>query len=310
MQQNNDTLIGFIIAIGLHALVLLVFILSGLISTTVVSPESKGEPVQASVMISAADIKRAQKSIQESEAAPPPKPAEAVQSVPEPSPQTAETPQQNQAQAPVIDPDSVDQDRINKLAIQESEEKILAEQEARRRQAQIDLTDDVLKQEQAENKQRLRQQQLQQLEAIRLAQKAAASRTRMEDQRLQQLQDLQQSEPVRAPPGPPQATSGKPNADNNDQLRARYAAAIKATIDSNWRHDSAQPLERCQIEFTQLIGGEVIDVIFINCPFSPAGRASVDRAVRLTQLPYAGFEPVFARRQALTLCYPRDQCEK
>ncbi len=304
MQQSNDTLIGFIIAIGLHALVLLMFILSGLISTTVVSPESKGEPVQASVMISAADIKRAQKSIQESEAAPPPKPAEAVQSVPEPSPQTAETPQQNQAQAPVIDPDSVDQDRINKLAIQESEEKILTEQEARRRQAQIDLTDDVLKQEQAENKQRLRQQRLQQLEAIRLAQKAAASKTRSLEQ------DSPHSEPVRAPPGLPARTSGNPNADNNDQLRARYAAAIKATIDGNWRHDSAQPLERCQIEFTQLIGGEVIDVLFINCPFSPEGRASVERAVRLTPLPYAGFEPVFARRQALILCYPRAQCEK
>ena len=308
MQQSNDTLIGFIIAIGLHALVLLVFILSGLISTTVVSPESKGEPVQASVMISAADIKRAQKSILESEAAPPPKPAQAVQAKPEPSPQTAETPQQMQAQAPVIDPDSVDQERINKLAIQETEEKIIAERETRRRQAQIDLTDDVLKQQQAENKQRLRQQQLQQLEAIRLAQKAAASRTRMEDQRLQQLQDLQQSEPVRAPPGPTQATSGNPNARND--LLARYKAAIKATIESNWRRDGAQPLERCQVEFTQSPGGNVMDVIFIDCPFSAEGRASAERAVRLTPLPYFGFEPVFQRRQSFTLCYPSDQCEK
>jgi len=308
MQQSNDTLIGFIIAIGLHALVLLVFILSGLISTTVVSPESKGEPVQASVMISAADIKRAQKSMLESEAAPPPKPAQAVQATPEPSPQTAETPQQNQAQAPVIDPDSVDQESINKLAIQETEEKILAEREARRRQAQIDLTDDVLKQQQAENKQRLRQQQLQQLEAIRLAQKAAASRTRMEDQRLQQLQDLQQSEPVRAPTGPTQATSGNPNAKND--LLARYKAAIKSTIESNWRRDGAQPLERCLVEFTQSPGGNVMDVIFINCPFSAEGRASAERAVRLTPLPYFGFEPVFQRRQSFTLCYPSDQCEK
>lgn len=308
MQQSNDTLIGFIIAIGMHAALLLIFFLSGLLSSKAVLPEAKGEPVQASVMISAADIKRARKSVSDSEAAPPPKPAQAVQPTPEPKPQTSETPQQMQAQAPVIDPDSDDQERINKMAIQESEEKIVAEREARRRQAQIDLTDDIQKQEMAERKQRLREQQLAQLEAIRLAQKAAANRTRMEDQRLQQLQDLQSSEPVRATPGPSAAVSGNPNAKND--LLARYKAAIKATIESNWRRDGAQPLQRCQVEFTQSPGGNVLDVTFVNCPFSAEGRASAERAVRLTPLPYFGFEPVFQRRQSFTLCYPSDQCEK
>ncbi len=308
MQQSNDNLIGFIIAISMHAALLLIFFLSGLLSSTAVLPEAKGEPVQASVMISAADIKRAQKSIRESEAAPPPKPAQAIQPKPEPRPQTSETPQQMQAQAPVINPDTQDQQRINKLAIQETDEKIVAEQEARRRQAQIDLTEEIKKQEQAENKQRMREQQLAQLEAIRLAQKAAASRTRMEDQRMRQLEDLQQNEPVRAPPGPPVRTSGNPNA--NDNLLARYKAAIKATIESNWRRDGAQPLERCQVEFTQSPGGNVLDVTFTDCPFSPEGRASAERAVRLTPLPYFGFEPVFQRRQTFTLCYPSDQCER
>lgn len=308
MQQSNDNLIGFIIAISMHAALLLIFFLSGLLSSTAVLPEAKGEPVQASVMISAADIKRAQKSVLESEAAPPPKPAQAVQPKPEPNPQTSETPQQMQAQAPVINPDTEDQERINKLAIQQTEEKIVAEQEARRRQAQIDLTEEIKKQEQAERKQRLREQQLAQLEAIRLAQKAAATRTRMEDQRLQQLQDVQQSEPVRAPPGPPAAVSGNPNARND--LLARYKAAIKRTIESNWRRDGAQPLERCQVEFTQSPGGNVLDVIFTDCPFSAEGRASAERAVRLTPLPYFGFEPVFQRRQTFTLCYPSEQCER
>jgi colicin import membrane protein len=308
MQKTNDTLVGFIIAVCLHAALLLVFMLSGWLSSTAVLPEAKGEPVQASVMISAADIKRAQKSIRESEAAPPPKPAQALQPQPEPNPQTSETPQQMMAQAPVINPDTEDQQRINKLALEQSEEKIVAEREERRRQAQIDLTDDVEIQEMAERKQRLREQQLAQLEAIRLAQKSAATRTRMEDQRLQQLQDVQQAAPVRAPPGPAQATSGNPNAKND--LLARYRAAIKATIDSNWRHDSAEPLQRCQVEFTQAPGGEVIDVTFVSCPFSPEARDMAERAVRLTPLPYYGFEPVFQRRQSFTLCYPTEQCEK
>ena len=72
MQKTDDTLVGFIISVCLHAAVLLVFILSGWLSSTAVLPEAKGEPVVASVMISAADIKRAQKSIREAEAAPPP----------------------------------------------------------------------------------------------------------------------------------------------------------------------------------------------------------------------------------------------
>lgn len=308
MQRTNDTLVGFIIAVCLHAALLFVFIVSGWLSETAVMPEAKGEPVQASVMISAADIKRAQKSIRDSEAAPPPRPAPPVQSQPEPNPQTAETPQQMQAQAPVINPDNEDQQSISKLAIEETEEKIIAEREARRRQAQIDLTDDVVKQQQAENKQRLREQQIAQLEAIRLAQKAQASRTKMEEQRLQQLQDVQSSDTARPTPGPQVAASGNPNAKND--LLARYKAAIKATIESNWRHDGAEPLQRCQVEFTQAPGGEVIDVTFISCPFPPEARDRAERAVRLTPLPYYGFEPVFQRRQTFTLCYPSEQCEK
>ena len=308
MQRTNDTFIGFIIAVALHAALLLVFFLSGLLSSTAVMPESKGEPVVASVMISAADIKRAQKSISESEAAPPPKPAQAIQPKPEPNPQISETPQQMQAQAPVINPDSEDQQRINKLAIEQTEEKIVAEREERRRQAQIDLTDDVEKQDMAERKQRLREQQLAQLEAIRLAQKSAATRTRMEDQRLQQLQDANQSEPVRAPPGPPQATRGNPNANND--LLARYIAAIKSAIQNNWRQNGAQPLERCQVEFTQTKFGDVIDVTFRNCPYSPEGREFAERAVRGTSMPTDGFEEVWQRKQIFTFCYPTEQCEK
>ncbi len=306
MQRSNDTFVGFIIATALHAALVLVFFLSGWLSSTVVLTEAKGEPVMASVMISAADIKRAQKSIRESEAAPPPKPAQAIQPKPEPSPQTSDTPQQMQAQTPVINPDNEDQMYIEKLPIEMTEEEMVADAELDelQRQAQIDLTYDVEKQEMAERKQRLREQQLAQLEAIRLAQKSAASRTRMEDQRLQQLQDATQSEPVRAL----QATSGNPNARND--LLARYRAAIKATIDSNWRHDGAEPLQRCQVEFTQAPGGEVIDVTFISCPFSPEARERAERAVRLTPLPYYGFEPVFQRRQSFTLCYPTEQCEK
>jgi len=310
MQRNNDTLIGIVVALCLHGLVVFLFVLSSLFSMAVVEPEAKGEPVQASVMISAADIKLAQKSIRESVAAPPPKPAQASQPTPEPNPQTADTPQQTQAQAPVIQPDSVDQNAISKSAIEQTQEQIAAEREARRQQAQIDLTDDVKKQEMAENKQRLREKVQAELDALQFAKSAAAKRTRQEEQKEQQLADLRQAFPMSAPSktSQVQAPVGNPNA--NSDLEARYIAAIKATIQSNWRHDGAQPLERCQVEFTQAPGGLVLEVIFISCPFSPEGRASAERAVTLTPLPYSGFETVFKRRQKFTLCYPTEQCEK
>jgi colicin import membrane protein len=310
MQERNFTRDGIILSVCLHLGILLTFLISGWLPDSTVLPESKGEPVQASVMISAADIARAERAIRDSKAAPPPKPAEALQPKPEPNPQTAESPQQMQAQAPIVNPDDTDQQRIDKLALIASEEKIKAEQEAKQRQAQIDLTEDIEKQQMAERKQRLREQQLAQLEAIRLAQRAAADRTRMEDQRMRQLEDVQQNPaPVRTPnnTGSPRV-AGNPNANND--LLARYKAAIKATIDNNWRRTGAEPLQRCQVILTQIPGGEVIDVSFIDCPFSPEGIENAERAVRLTPLPYSGFESVFARKQTFTFCYPTEQCEK
>lgn len=307
MQRTDDTLVGIVVALCLHGLVVLLFVLSNLFSVAANQPEAKGEPVLASAMISTADIRRAESTIRESEAALPAKAAPTFQPKPEPAPQMAETPQQVQEQAPQVQPDTVDQEPINKLAIEETEEEIIAEREARRRQAQVNLTDHIQKQQMAENEQRLREQQLAELEVISLAKNSVDNVTRMENQRLQQVEDMQSTETVHDSPGPEQTASGNPNA-TSDNLEARYMAAIKATIQSNWHHNGAQPLERCQVEFTQAPGGEVIDVTFLSCSFSPEGRASAERAVRLTPLPYYGFEPVFKRQQKFTLCYPTEQC--
>lgn len=306
MERTDDTLVGIVTALSLHGVLVILFVLSNLFSSDVPLPDGNGEPVTASIMISATDIRRLQKSIHESEAVPPPRPAPEVQPMHEPKPQTSKVPQQTPT--PVINPDSVDQEPISELAIEQTEEKIVAEREARRQQVQIDLTEDVKKQEMAERNQRLQEQQLADLEAMKLAQKSEENSRSTEDQRLQQLQDMQASDDANASPvSAPAASGGNPNEKNG--LMARYKAAIKATIQSNWRHDNVQPLERCEVEFTQAPGGEVIDVTFVSCSFSPEGRSGAERAVRLTPLPYYGFEPVFEDRQEFTLCYPAEQCE-
>ena len=57
----------------------------------------------------------------------------------------------------------------------------------------------------------------------------------------------------------------------------------------------------CTLVIRQIPGGEVVDVqIGSPCAYDEAGRRSVEAAVWKAQpLPYAGFEPVFARTLTL-----------
>ena len=100
------------------------------------------------------------------------------------------------------------------------------------------------------------------------------------------------------------------NRGIDDGLLARYKAAMLQTADQNWNHVSAPELTYCKVRFTQIPGGEVINVEFINCPYDAQGKEFVDRALRKTPMPYSGFESVFLRSVELTFCYPREECTR
>jgi colicin import membrane protein len=204
-------------------------------------------------------------------------------------------------------PDTVDQERISRLA-REQAEREAQEQEQRQRQEQIELTENIARQQEAERRQRLREQ----IEAIQREREIAEKRTRMEEQRLRQLTDLQTAQARTAVPangnrGADQGARG--NATDAD-LRARYIAALNAAVRANW--NTAQATERvyCSVSFTQIPGGEVINVEFIDCPYDAQGRDSVERALRKNPMPYSGFESVFWRKPTLTLCYPEEVCQR
>jgi colicin import membrane protein len=132
--------------------------------------------------------------------------------------------------------------------------------------------------------------------------------TRLEEQRMQQLADL--SPPTPKPPKPTIAPTQP--AGNNGQakgLEAAYIAALKQTAQDNWNTSLAPERVNCQVRFTQMRGGEVLNVEFIDCPYDPQGRESVERALRKERMPYAGFEDVFQRMITLKMCYPREDCE-
>ncbi len=299
MESRADQVRAFLLALLLHAGVIALAWLSARWIWPVSDASAAGEPIQATLMVSAADVRRAQKAIK---ASPAPATVKAPQPLPSQNPQTSDTPLQAKPQAPQDRPDTVDQAAASRV-VPPTPDPALQEQKERTRQAQVDLTEDLARQQEAENKQRLREQ----LEAIRREREKAARLTQMEEQRLAQLEELRTA--PKAAPATPTPTAPAGNRGDDDSLLARYKAAMQSTADANWNRTGAAERVRCKVRFTQIPGGEVIDVEFLDCPFDAQGRDSVDRALRRNPMPYSGYERVFDRKPTITFCYPQEECQ-
>ena len=259
-----------------------------------------GEPVKATLQVSDREMQRARSAMAKAQkaedAAPKPQPK------PEPRPQESPTPVQPKAQKPLDRPDTENQQAISRLAEEPPPVPAPREQEQRTRQEQVDLTEDVERQQEVERRQRLLA-----LQEIQRQRQAAERRTRIEEQRLQQLADMASADraPREEPASPP---AGQRGADEG--LLARYKAAMLQTADQNWNHSNAPELTTCKVRFTQIPGGEVINVEFMRCPYDAEGREFVERALKKSPMPYSGFETVFMRQVELGFCYPREVCER
>jgi colicin import membrane protein len=303
METRSDNTMAVILTLGLHAGLLLLIVLASLFSLPRETESAAGEPIQATLAFSASDVRKAQQAIKSSPAAKPAQVEEtpAPQPLPSPAPEDSDTPVQPTPQVPQDQPDTVDQEAITRNAILKAEQDA-KEQEERTRQAQVDLTEDIVRQQEAERKQRLREQ----LEAIRRERDVAERRTLMEEQRMQQLADAKPTRATSASPTPPSPQAGNRGEDTG--LKARYIAALYATTRANWNSSLATENVRCSVMFTQVPGGEVINVEFRQCAYDAQGRESVERAMRKSPMPYSGFESVFERNITLTLCYPEEAC--
>jgi colicin import membrane protein len=316
-DERDDLLLPIAAAVGVHLLLAALFLAAYLWSPSHRFESAAGSPVvEASLVISSADVASAQQAMRDAPKPPEPMPAplEEVaeedttpppQPIPEPRPQDSPVAPQQQAQERIPVPDTTDQDAASKLAI--AQEKALKEQEEKRRQEQIDLTERERQQE-AERKARLAQQQLDQdrekkLADIRKRREQAAREVAMAEQKTRQLQNVQQQRAAAAAAASSAATSptssGQPGqGGTSDDLAARYAAAIQAAVSNQWIRPDSVPLgQRCRVVIRQLPGGEVIDAkVDPSCPYDEAGRRSVEAAVlRAQPLPYRGFEQVFSR---------------
>lgn len=113
---------------------------------------------------------------------------------------------------------------------------------------------------------------------------------------------------------PAPSGGARPPITNNGEdpagLLERYQAALNKTATSNWNPVGVPPGVHCTVSFTQISGGEVIDVRYENCPFDAVARESTERAMHKGSMPYAGFETVFSRQATIDFCYPEETCAK
>lgn len=305
MHDGDEGLLRpVLMALGLHLALVVILLLAGWWQPAPQVVSVAGPVVEASLVVSPADVAAAERAMQEApkpaveEAAPPPQP------LPAPRPEISPEQVQPAPQEQLPEPDTVDQEAVARLALEQQQAKEREEQEARRRQEQIDLTERE-KQAETERRQRLREQ----LEAVRKEREDAERRTKLEEQRLQQLADRQAAPAPRPEPARDAVQAGGNNGVDTD-LAAKYALAMHQTAQLNWNRALAPERVPCKVRFTQIPGGEVIDVSFLSCGFDAQARESVERALRRSPMPYTGFEPVFARQIDLTFCYPEEACPR
>lgn len=315
-------------AIGLHVLLLVVLLVSPYFKWDRERLNAAGsQSMEATLDVSSSDARAVERAL-DFQPAPMPEPVQEPapedtvpppQPIPEPAPQDAPVERQAQAQERIPVPDEVDQDEARREAI--SQEKARQEQEAKRRQEQIDLTERK-RQEQAEQQRRLAAQQEEDRQkriATEAAQKAEADKKRLEEirrqraqaareaqlaeQKLRQLADARARQAAataastQAPSAGPAGTGG-----TDEDLRGRYAAAIQEAVLRQWTRPESVPVgTRCRVVIRQLPGGDVVSAeVQPGCAMDAAGQDSIERAVlKARPLPYRGFETVFARTLTL-----------
>jgi colicin import membrane protein len=296
METFGDKARAFALAMALHLLCVFALLI-GLWWTRETRPVSMPGPVIEATLVGPTAAPKARSGAQKPQASrPPAKPEPPKPEPPKPEPKPIEQPEppkpEKQTPNELQKPSQVDQERVAALA-QEKAEQEKREQEEKVRQRQVELEE--------EKQRKLREEQQKQLAEIRKEREAVEKKLKLERDRLAQIEDRNQKQAqAQAQPEAEheaeQAQTGAGGQDND--LTARYAAAIQAAVTNNWnRPDNAQAGLRCVLNIAQIPGGDVISVsVGSPCNADPVTRTSIEQAVmKAAPLPYQGYEKVFQR---------------
>jgi colicin import membrane protein len=295
METLVDKLRAFGLALAVHVVCILAMLI-GLWWTSETRPVSVPGPVievdligptQAPKSVAVASVKAPPKPVI-------PKPEPPKPEVPKPEPVKIQPPQEATPPPTEVHQDKVEQERVAALAAEKAEQ-AAKEQEEKHRQQQALL----------EEQQRKEEERKKQLADIRKQREAAEKALKLEQQKLAQLEDRQRADRAKAEKQRVQAMADREAEQaqtgaggQDDDLAARYAAAIQSAVTNNWnRPDSAQPGLRCTIVITQIPGGDLLNVTVSSpCNADQVTRNSIESAVRkAAPLPYQGYEKVFQR---------------
>jgi len=298
-ESLGDKLRAFGLALGLHVACVLAMLI-GLWWTHETKPVVMPGPVIEATLIGPTAAPKAKSGVAKPAPTPPkptpapeppkpepPKPAPAPEPQPEPPKPVKQTPTEVQKQ------DQIDREKIAALAEQKAEQE-KKEQEEKVRQKQVLLEE--------EKQRKVREEQQKQLADLKKQREAADRKAKLERERLAQLEDRNQKNVADSKPAPAaeheseQAQTGAGGQDND--LAARYAAAIQVAVTQNWnRPEGVPPGIRCTIRIVQIPGGDVISAnVGSPCNADPATRNTIEQAVmKAAPLPYQGYEKVFQR---------------
>jgi hypothetical protein len=105
-----------------------------------------------------------------------------------------------------------------------------------------------------------------------------------------------------------QAT-GAPDAEQADgdesALFNRYQAAFRQNLALRWVGPFPIESAECRLLVSQLDHGQLVDVVFLDCPISAASRQQIVQALdKSVALPYRGYERVIRSPMELVVCFP------
>ena len=296
MEPTADKVRAFLASLAVHVIcVLLMFF--GLAWSTKSKPVSVAGPIIEATLVEAPSTPAS--------ARPKPQPPKPKPTPPPPPPAPEPTPEPEPEPEPVPPraEDTVDQERIDREALEVAQE-AEREQEERRKREQLLL-------EEEERLAAVERERQQQLDDIRKQREEAERQRRIEEERMAQLEDIEReaAEEAPEPAAEPAPMAGNEGVDTD--LLSRYVFAIQTAVTQNWlRPDNVQQVV-CTVQIIQIPGGEVISAEVQNpCAADDITRRSLEAAVMRAQpLPYEGYESVFQRQVNFRFCYPRTLCQ-
>lgn len=106
-----------------------------------------------------------------------------------------------------------------------------------------------------------------------------------------------------------QQATGTPDAEQADgdesALFSRYQTAFRQNLALRWTGDLPTESAECRLLVSQLDHGQLVDVVFLDCPISAESRQQIVRALdKSVALPYQGFERVIRSPMELVVCFP------